>query len=55
MTPSGRNPRTLARLRRAVDSVDRRLLAALNARLRLVERIAKVKRAERLPVYAPAR
>ena len=55
MTEPARNLRRLAKLRRAVDAEDRRLLGVLNARLRLVERIARVKRDLGMPVYAPDR
>ena len=49
------NERKLGTLRRSVDAVDHRLLKLLNRRMKLVSGIARVKRAERLPVYAPER
>jgi chorismate mutase len=45
----------LARLRKAVDAQDRRILANLNDRMRVVRRIGRVKHAVGLPVYSPAR
>lgn len=50
-----RNWKGLKRLRRGVDAVDRRVLGLLNRRMRLVREISRVKRAERLPTYAPER
>jgi chorismate mutase/prephenate dehydratase len=50
-----RNRAVLDRLRRQVDAQDRKLLSVLNARMRLTAKIARIKRAERLPVYAPDR
>jgi len=55
MPPSSRSLRKLKALRGAVDVLDRRVLRALNARMRLVKSIARVKKDERLPVYAPDR
>jgi chorismate mutase/prephenate dehydratase len=49
------NLKRLAALRSGVDAVDRRILDTLNRRLALVRRIARVKREERLPVFAPER
>lgn len=41
--------------RRALDRVDRGLLGCLNRRMRLSARVARIKRAERLPALAPER
>ncbi len=49
------NKRKLKVLRRRVDAVDQHFLGLLNRRMRLVSEIARVKRAERLPTYAPER
>ncbi len=38
-----------------IDDVDRRIVALLNERTRVVERIGEVKREARLPVYEPKR
>jgi chorismate mutase-like protein len=38
-----------------IDDVDRRLVALLNERTRVVEDIGRVKRAAELPIYEPKR
>ncbi len=38
-----------------IDDVDRRIVALLNERTQVVERIGEVKREARLPVYEPKR
>ena len=38
-----------------IDDVDRRIVALLNERTRVVEEIGRVKREARLPVYEPKR
>jgi chorismate mutase len=38
-----------------IDDVDRRLVALLNERTRVVENIGRVKRAAQLPIYEPKR
>ena len=45
----------LAECRRAIDSIDTRLVALLNERAREVEVIGKIKRECAMPVYEPAR
>jgi chorismate mutase/prephenate dehydratase len=45
----------LDRLRAAIDATDRSILAALNERARLVQRVGEIKRAGRSTVYAAAR
>ena len=45
----------LAECRERIDDVDRRIIALLNERSRVVEEIGKVKRAARLPIYEPKR
>lgn len=45
----------LEEFRLLVDDVDRRLVALLNERTRVVEDIGRVKRQARLPVYEPRR
>ncbi len=45
----------LARLRDAIDRVDRDLLAALNERARLVREVGALKAGSGLPVYVPSR
>lgn len=47
--------RELARLRSAIDAVDRELLAALNKRAELVKQVGELKRSERASVYRAAR
>jgi chorismate mutase len=41
--------------RKEIDEIDRRLVALLNERTRVVERIGEVKQAVTLPVYEPKR
>lgn len=48
-------PADLAPLRAEIDDVDRRLLELLDRRARAALRIGEIKRARRLPVYAPDR
>ncbi|MGH9659458.1 MAG: chorismate mutase [Bryobacteraceae bacterium] len=45
----------LADCRRRIDAVDRRLLALLNERTRIVEEIGRVKQAAAMPIYEPKR
>jgi len=45
----------LAKYRDEIDALDLRLLALLNARTRVVEKIGQVKESIRLPVYEPKR
>ncbi|MDX2132871.1 MAG: prephenate dehydratase [Planctomycetota bacterium] len=45
----------LAPLRASIDDLDRRLVALLNERSRLVVEVGKVKRTSGIPVYAPHR
>ncbi len=47
--------RALAACRERIDDVDRRLLALLNERTRVVEEIGRVKREARMPIYEPKR
>jgi chorismate mutase len=47
--------RRLEEYRVLIDDVDRRLVALLNERTRVVEEIGRVKRQARLPVYEPKR
>ena len=46
---------TLAGCREEIDGIDRRLVALLNERRRLVERIGAVKANMSMPVYEPKR
>ncbi len=45
----------LREYRELIDAVDRRLLALLNERTRIVEEIGRVKRSAQLPIYEPKR
>jgi chorismate mutase-like protein len=45
----------LERCRVLIDEVDRRIVALLNERTRVVEDIGRVKRAAGLPIYEPKR
>ena len=45
----------LAGCRARIDEVDRRLVALLNERTRIVETIGGIKQAAKLPIYEPAR
>lgn len=45
----------LAACRREIDDVDRRIVALINERGRVVERIGEIKRTVSLPVYEPKR
>ncbi len=45
----------LEEFRVLVDDVDRRIVALLNERTRVVEEIGRVKREARLPIYEPKR
>jgi chorismate mutase len=47
--------KALADFREAIDDVDRRIVALLNERTRVVEGISRVKREARLPIYEPKR
>jgi chorismate mutase / prephenate dehydratase len=46
---------SLQKLRQQIDKIDARLLALLNARTRLAERVGKIKRASGQAVFAPER
>jgi chorismate mutase len=45
----------LEHFRVLIDDVDRRIVALLNERTRVVEEIGRVKREARLPIYEPKR
>ena len=45
----------LADCRSRIDVVDRRLVALLNERTRIVEQIGRIKREMELPIYEPKR
>lgn len=45
----------LARYREGIDDVDRRILALLNERTRIVEEIGRVKREQKMAIYEPKR
>jgi chorismate mutase len=45
----------LDRFRVMIDDVDKRLVALLNERTRVVEEIGRVKREAQLPIYEPKR
>ena len=45
----------LEQFRVQIDDVDRRIVALLNERTRVVEEIGRVKREARLPIYEPKR
>jgi chorismate mutase-like protein len=45
----------LAACRREIDEIDRRLVAMLNERSRVVERIGEIKSMVSMPVYEPQR
>lgn len=47
--------RTLADCRKAIDTIDLRLVELLNERTRVVEEIGRVKREMELPIYEPKR
>ncbi|MBI1786068.1 MAG: chorismate mutase [Acidobacteria bacterium] len=47
--------RALADCRERIDSVDRRILALLNERTRIVEEIGRIKQERSLPIYEPKR
>jgi chorismate mutase len=54
MTPEeGRQK--LEEFRVLIDQIDRRLVALLNERTQIVERIGRVKRESQMPVYEPRR
>jgi chorismate mutase len=54
MTPDeGR--RQLEEFRVLIDQIDRRIVALLNERTEIVERICRVKRESQMPVYEPRR
>lgn len=46
---------TLADCRNRIDTVDRRILALLNERTRIVEEIGRVKQEMSMPIYEPKR
>jgi chorismate mutase/prephenate dehydratase len=54
-TAEGGGEPELARLRAAIDAVDREILAALNQRAQLVKQVGELKRSERTSVYRAAR
>ena len=45
----------LDEFRVSIDEIDRRIVALINERTRVVEEIGRVKRAAQLPVYEPKR
>jgi chorismate mutase-like protein len=45
----------LDEFRVCIDDIDRRIVALINERTRVVEEIGRVKRAAQLPVYEPKR
>ena len=45
----------LSDCRTRIDTVDRRLVALLNERTRIVEQIGRIKREMELPIYEPKR
>src|SRR5437879_13766016 len=45
----------LADCRARIDAVDRRLVAILNERTRIVEQIGRIKREMEMPIYEPKR
>jgi len=47
--------RALALCREQIDEIDRRILALLNERTRVVEEIGRVKKEQCLPIYEPRR
>jgi len=47
--------KSLEQIRRAIDEMDRSLVALLNARARVAEEIGHVKREAQMPVYEPNR
>lgn len=53
--PAPATPAPLAALRTKIDAIDKRLVALLNERAKLVVQVGKVKRATGVPVYAPHR
>ena len=54
MTPDEAREK-LEEFRILVDDVDRRIVALLNERTRVVENIGRVKRQTKLPIYEPKR
>jgi len=56
MPPTNDTPEArLAACRERIDDVDRRLVALLNERTTVVERIGQVKKEAQMPVYEPKR
>ena len=56
MTSTNDTPASqLASCREGIDDVDRRLVALLNERTAIVERIGQIKKEAQLPVYEPKR
>jgi chorismate mutase-like protein len=47
--------KALADCRERIDAIDRRLLALLNERTRIVEQIGRIKQECKMPVYEPKR
>ncbi len=47
--------KSLEDCRRRIDVLDRRILALLNERTRIVEEIGRIKRRLKLPIYEPRR
>ncbi len=47
--------KALTDCRERIDSIDRRLLALLNERTRIVEQIGRIKQECKMPVYEPKR
>ena len=56
MPPTNDTPESqLASCRERIDDVDRRLVALLNERTVVVERIGQIKKDSQMPVYEPKR
>lgn len=55
MTPGPPVHKALADCRDRLDVVDRRLLAILNERTRIVEEIGRIKQKAHMPIYEPKR
>ena len=54
-TPPDEGKQSLAELRGALDALDREILAAINRRAELAQKIGRIKRVEKQPVYDPQR
>ena len=55
MTAATKRAPALEECRVLIDDVDRRIVALLNERTRVVEEIGRVKRGAQLPIYEPKR